>query len=421
MSANTILTNRLTAGKFIAQSDGICFGISILWLKAAFQGQLRNFYLQLNSSLQNPNYFSSPDGKTFAESIAAYQRGQILQYATTDASMLQTCTLMNPHAQQLLQTKFDGPTNNTQEMFNLQLILPTIITQMNYQNIFTNLADYALSSQKIIAFICLAEEHAVAFFYKKQTQQWSIFNINQYSSHEAYIRKNTNEMFNTLKWFFHPRSSSLACNVFVLNFSAYEEQSFDIDITQQLYQKYSKENQQHNDTSTTLSRLIVESMHPGMLSIACKNGLHFTQEDFEYACCNTNQDFIAVFLKIYRSQLHFYLNHFNDTGGSSIHCACLAGNYKAISLLVNAGANVNLRTRNEKQTALHLAALEGDENSVTTLIMHHADPLLKDITGKTALNYAETSANTTSKNSVIQILKSAESRQLSNQQHPEHH
>jgi hypothetical protein len=57
--------------------------------------------------------------------------------------------------------------------------------------------------------------------------------------------------------------------------------------------------------------------------------------------------------------------------------------------LVKRGANVNARTRDEGQTALHIAAVMDKMQAVEALVALGADLSLKDAKGRTALAAAE--------------------------------
>lgn len=63
-----------------------------------------------------------------------------------------------------------------------------------------------------------------------------------------------------------------------------------------------------------------------------------------------------------------------------------------VELLVAKGASIDGRDRLLK-TPLHLACHGGHTHVVKYLLEHNADPIEKDVSGRTALHYATCSAN----------------------------
>lgn len=79
----------------------------------------------------------------------------------------------------------------------------------------------------------------------------------------------------------------------------------------------------------------------------------------------------------------------NSAGNRPIHMAAHAGYISIIEALVNHGADINSRGRNEN-TALHFAAIEGHGPVVNFLVVNGADTALVNKGGKTAYDLAST-------------------------------
>jgi hypothetical protein len=61
----------------------------------------------------------------------------------------------------------------------------------------------------------------------------------------------------------------------------------------------------------------------------------------------------------------------------------------AVSLLVNAGANINMRSCREGKTLLHLAYEKHALSIARILLKHGANPTIKDLHGKTPSDYLD--------------------------------
>lgn len=89
-----------------------------------------------------------------------------------------------------------------------------------------------------------------------------------------------------------------------------------------------------------------------------------------------------------------------EGGWSALRIAAEHQRPEVVDLLVELGADVNLRTGNDQWTALHHAvdadidsAVQGNETSVawscaSRLLMHGADASIKDANGRTAFDFA---------------------------------
>lgn len=75
-------------------------------------------------------------------------------------------------------------------------------------------------------------------------------------------------------------------------------------------------------------------------------------------------------------------------GWTALHHAALRGHANVVKVLIEADANVDLRTNDEYRTALHYAAMEGHREIVTMLLEAGAKPAEPDIDDKTPRDLA---------------------------------
>ncbi len=78
-------------------------------------------------------------------------------------------------------------------------------------------------------------------------------------------------------------------------------------------------------------------------------------------------------------------------------------NAKAVKLLLDSGAKINMADSNEHFTALMWAAAEGQAEVVKLLLKHKADATLKDVDSDTAESFAAQKGHT----AVVKILQEA--------------
>ncbi len=81
------------------------------------------------------------------------------------------------------------------------------------------------------------------------------------------------------------------------------------------------------------------------------------------------------------------LNRPNNAGTTPLHLAADQGNIQIATLLLNAGAAVNLQN-NEGQTPLHLAIIKDSLEMANLLLTHGADTNIIDNGNNTALSFA---------------------------------
>jgi len=76
-----------------------------------------------------------------------------------------------------------------------------------------------------------------------------------------------------------------------------------------------------------------------------------------------------------------------DPPDPALYVACRHGHYKCVRLLLQYGADPNLRMH--QTTPLMMAAQQGSLAMVNLLLEHGADPTAQDENGKTAADYAQ--------------------------------
>ena len=84
------------------------------------------------------------------------------------------------------------------------------------------------------------------------------------------------------------------------------------------------------------------------------------------------------------------INKLNDSGLSPLHTSIIKGNIKIINLLIKNGAQINILSSKNKQTALHLAYINKNINSkniIELLINNGADENILDIFNKKPSDY----------------------------------
>jgi ankyrin repeat protein len=86
-----------------------------------------------------------------------------------------------------------------------------------------------------------------------------------------------------------------------------------------------------------------------------------------------------------------HLDDYDVQGKAALHHAEDSRNTVAIQKLLDAGANVNVQTTEEKFTPLHLAAMRRHDEIIELLLDHNANPGVEDYIGRTALKYARNS------------------------------
>ena len=80
-----------------------------------------------------------------------------------------------------------------------------------------------------------------------------------------------------------------------------------------------------------------------------------------------------------------WINLTNKSGQTALHLAVTRDNpnLEIIQLLIDKGADINVRDKRRNQTPLHFAAKKEKKQAVELLLENNADPYKKDISGKT--------------------------------------
>ena len=102
-------------------------------------------------------------------------------------------------------------------------------------------------------------------------------------------------------------------------------------------------------------------------------------------CNNMNK------IKEYLEKDSLNINELNDKGISPLHIAVINGNMEIIKLLLDYGANPNIRSLKKKQTPLHLAYIFKcllSNQIINLLINNKANPNLEDINNKKPFEYS---------------------------------
>ena len=125
------------------------------------------------------------------------------------------------------------------------------------------------------------------------------------------------------------------------------------------------------------------------------NGFHVDRFDahglspMHYAIIGNKPAAVALMLQHDKN----LVNMMTKSGDSLLHFAAINGSKEIITLLMNAGIDVNHKN-NSGQTALHYAAAKENLNSMELLVKEGADPSLKDNRAMSALSLVGTSAYT---------------------------
>jgi len=95
-------------------------------------------------------------------------------------------------------------------------------------------------------------------------------------------------------------------------------------------------------------------------------------------------------------------------GRAALHLAVASENLEVVELLLQRGANVNVRSRQRRLTPLHVAAAQGSVNLVEHLLAANADVLCQTDDHQIALHYAAANGHA----EVVQVLVHQDSSQL---------
>lgn len=146
-------------------------------------------------------------------------------------------------------------------------------------------------------------------------------------------------------------------------------------------------------------------------------GASFSSKDKEgmtplLRAVSENNPSVFNFLINYMKQEKIHPDQHRDNNGwAAIHHAAKHFSSDAIHLLLEAGADINLRTKNG-ETPLHIAVRTGGNTAVEALLAKGADVFLQDAEGKTpmeiALNIAKEKNNMLIINSLIEHIQKKE-------------
>ncbi len=88
-------------------------------------------------------------------------------------------------------------------------------------------------------------------------------------------------------------------------------------------------------------------------------------------------------------QARTHVNVRDLAGRTALMFASTGKNVQTVELLLKNGAKINLVDNQEQWSALMFAAAEGHRDVVELLLLHKADPALKDLDGSTAASFAK--------------------------------
>lgn len=123
--------------------------------------------------------------------------------------------------------------------------------------------------------------------------------------------------------------------------------------------------------------------------------LNQSQEDLKYtyfddakvveAIQNNNVEAVKNYIRKYKT-VDEPLSH-DDRNNRLIHIACENDKDEIIDLLIGVKADLNIRNK-EGNTPLHLAALKGNLNAMSSILKQGVDIKIRNLKGENALNYA---------------------------------
>jgi len=130
-----------------------------------------------------------------------------------------------------------------------------------------------------------------------------------------------------------------------------------------------------------------------------RRGIPYSEESFVQSARNGDAIAVNLFLQ---SGINVHAR--NKIGETALLAAAFGDYTEIIDLLLANGADADVNTkRNEGQTPLMAAAVNGNRNTVRVLLAHGADVNTKDNSGFTALMYADGQQHS----DVVQLLKNA--------------
>lgn len=120
------------------------------------------------------------------------------------------------------------------------------------------------------------------------------------------------------------------------------------------------------------------------------------------ACVNGDLEKVKKFISQKGKSI---VNNQDKNGYAPLHYASRNNHFEICKYLLESGANVNLKTKSCKSTALHRAAFIGNYDIVKLLIDYNSDPRESDCDGKTPLHKCVEQFLIKNDEKYIQILK----------------
>ncbi len=130
-----------------------------------------------------------------------------------------------------------------------------------------------------------------------------------------------------------------------------------------------------------LTRILERGVHVNLVD-------HENRTALMYAAYNGHTEMVTYLLEKGANV------NMNDVNGRTALMFAASGPFaETVAVLLEHGAEINRADFQEHYTALMYAASEGQAAVVKMLLEHHADPLLKDADGETALTFARNSSH----------------------------
>ena len=159
--------------------------------------------------------------------------------------------------------------------------------------------------------------------------------------------------------------------------------------------KYKKQNNNHLD-NTFKNKIKNKSLNKKNNTYTNKSNEESNNNSLITAIESNNIVKIEELLKNNKTNI----NKLNDIGFSPLHISVIKGNIKIINLLIKNGAKINILTSKRKQTPLHLAYMNYNNNSkniIKLLINSGANEKILDSNNKKPSDYLKSYINTNSK------------------------
>jgi len=148
-----------------------------------------------------------------------------------------------------------------------------------------------------------------------------------------------------------------------------------------------------NKSGLTPLMWAIEKGHTAIAKFLLSSGADITISDTQgftalhKAVLNGNTEVLSAIISASKNVSEFKINAFSGQGLTALHQAAYHGNIRALRILCDHGADVNLAATN-KTTALHMAASRNQTEVVRVLLEYNANFDAQDAHIRTPLHYA---------------------------------